>query len=492
MAGNHSRAAHVSPVAVHEHNEQKPRRRWLRRIMLAVLVVVLGALAYGGWYAHQLLPVASGYLAKELCAGHFLIGHDNRDELNEDNPALAWFDAEIDADAQQVTCSIFGCYTRTAVRRPGHGVTLMVNDTLVAAPPPVPVGTVSPWPGTVSFDAQGCALNLPPELDREALRLALDAAFAEPNPQRLRRTRALLVLANGRLIAERYAPGYDRDTRFTGWSMSKTVAALLLGIAAERGCFDTAEPVPVASWPADDPRAAITWEHLLRMRSGLVFNETYGGVDDVTRMLFASGDVAGYTAARPLGHAPGTHWYYSSGDTNLLCRCLQNCLGDQADDFPRAALFAPLGLEHAELDRDAAGTWIGSSGLWASARDWARIGLLMARDGAWFGQQVVPAAWCEWMREPTAGTPDGKGFGAHLWLNTPSGPAGAAWMPDLPGDIFSLWGHFSQFVTVVPSHEVVIVRLGLSKGRGTWDHEACVASILAAFRPVPDPSTHAE
>jgi CubicO group peptidase (beta-lactamase class C family) len=227
-----------------------------------------------------------------------------------------------------------------------------------------------------------------------------------------------------------------------------------------------------------DARSAITLDELLRMTSGLAFNEGYkSNTSDVTQMLFASGNAAGFAAEKPLIAMPGARWHYSSGSSNIVMLVLRRTFDSDAEylRFPRERLFKPLGMRSAVIEPDASGTFIGSSLMYASARDWARLGLLLAQGGVWQGQQLLPKDWVAYMLSPTPQSPD-KDYGAQIWLTLPESgdktlAEGAAYM----------LGFDQQIVAVIPSRDLVIVRLGLARTEGAWDHARDLAPIVAAF-----------
>ena len=277
-------------------------------------------------------------------------------------------------------------------------------------------------------------------------------------------TLAVIVVQHGRIIAERYqadtSPNLFRDgptpeTTFISWSMAKSITHALVGFAAGDGLVNVDDPIPVPAW-RNTEKESITWQHLLNMRSGLDFVEDY--VDDsishVTDMLSGSGaaDVASYAASRPLIHQPGSHWSYSSGDTNIISRALASVVAGGSRDLMRAyihdRLFDPNGMTSATAKFDAAGTFIGSSFVYATVRDFARFGLLYLHDGWWGNRQLLPTGWVDHARRPTP-VPDteGHGYGAHWWL----------WPYD---GALACHGYQGQRTIVLPDRDAVVVRLG--------------------------------
>jgi CubicO group peptidase (beta-lactamase class C family) len=289
----------------------------------------------------------------------------------------------------------------------------------------------------------------------------------------------VVVVHRGRIVAERYAPGITPTTPLPGWSMSKSVVGALAGTLVGLGLWRLDAPVPLAAWRRPgDPRAAITLEHLLAMSSGLEFEEAYRSpLSDVNLMLWAGGDAGGYAAAKRLAYPPGAHWQYASGTTNVLAAAMRETLGPAYAGYPRRALFAPLRMSSAVLEPDASGTFVGSSLMFATARDWARFGLLFANDGLWNGARVLPEGWVRYSATPAAAA-EARNYGAHWWLKLDR-PPGAPPVT-LPPDVFHAAGHGGQFVTVVPSRALVVVRLGHAIDAGAWDQEAFVARIIPA------------
>src|SRR5690606_34990177 len=265
------------------------------------------------------------------------------------------------------------------------------------------------------------------------------------------------------------------------------VTMALVGALVRDGRLDPAAPAAVPEWRgAGDPRGAITLDQLLRQSSGLAFDETYGAVNDVSRMLFASPDTGAFAAAMPLAFPPDTHWAYSSGTSNLVARIVRDAFAGDLPAMVRYAnerLFDPAGSTSAFVEPDASGTFIGSSFAWMTPRDWARFGELFRRDGVWDGRRLLPEGWVRYATTPTPAAPRGA-YGAHWWLNagTPGAPQDRPW-PRIPAEVYAARGHSGQWVAVVPPARLVVVRLGL-----TWPDdetldgtETLIADLLAAW-----------
>lgn len=452
-------------------------KRWLPRILLILVVILLLALVGGYLYMLPVFKVATGYTAKVICSNHHLTGQSIETAVAElpDNPLVPFLRVEQAEDGLSAT--LWGWAARQkAIYRPGLGCTLLAGKGPFETrsphfPPPAPIDPNQPWP-------RGEAVNIQPIPQLEAV---LDDAFAEPDPAHpRRRTRAIIVVKDGQIIAERYAAGYDKDTPFLGWSMTKSVTHALLGILVGEGRLDIHQPAPVPEWASpDDPRHAITTDQLMRMSSGLAFNEDYDDLrTGVTQMLYNTSDMAAYAASMPLAAPPDTVWNYSSGTANILSRIIRHVIGGDIQTywaFPRQALFDRLGMTSAVLEPDASGTFVGSSYMYATARDWARFGLLYLQDGVWDGQRILPEGWVDYARTPT---PPSQGqYGALWWLNRGSGEH-KEW-EGVPEDAYAAEGHDGQYVVVIPSRGMVIVRLGVSRG-GAWDQAAFLRAVLEA------------
>ncbi len=453
---------------------------------IALLFAVAG---YGAVQGREVLMVGAGYYAKTLCSGVFVSGRAPEDVIAEDvladqDEALDLYRSQVDREARSVSVWIpSGIATQSAIYREGYGCHLDLEAETAKLPPLTPADIPAAdalWPEGARV-APEAALPLGV---REKLNAVLDDAFAETDPERLKRTRAVVVVHRGRIVAERYAEGFTAQTPQLGWSMAKSVTNALAGVLAAQGRIAVERPAPVEQWQGEeDPRQAITLDQLLRMSSGLEFDESYDGMlSDVRVMLFARGDKAAFTAEKPLDCPPGTCWHYSSGTSNIIASVLQDSAEDGSAAIARDLLFAPLGMSTAVFEPDAAGTLVGSSYVYASARDWARFGLLYQRGGDWFGETIFSREWLKYTLEPSSGN---AGFGAHVWT-APPGWNDAEAASAIPDDDFYFFGHDGQMVAVIPSRETVIVRLGLTRLRGPFDHAVLVRSILEALPTLPD------
>jgi len=344
----------------------------------------------------------------------------------------------------------------------------------MSLPPLPPQPKDTPWP-TEAWP-QG---ELPLGVDRLALDAHVAHAFSPASHAAMGETHAVVAIKGGRLILERYAAGYGPESTFPSWSKAKSVTHALVGILVGDGKLELTAPADVPEWAgADDRRRAITLDLLLRMSSGLAFVEDYSpeNPSDVIAMLFGEGkdDVAHYAADKPLAHPPGSFWSYASGTSNIVSRCLARTIdayGPDFEAFMRARLFAPLGMQSPIPKFDPAGTFIGSSYCFCTARDFARFGLLYLRDGVWEGRRLLPPGWVDYGRTRTRQAPtEPELYGAHWWLEL-AGPGS-----------FSANGYAGQYTVVVPDLDLVVVRHGNSAESTKEVRAAWIAQLVDMFR----------
>jgi len=437
------------------------------------LLAVLGLAGWGLFQLRVYLSIGAGYKAKVLGTAWFVSGRRldpaRAEQVSADSYwLLRPFSAAVDDQQRSVTVSLAGFHPRTAVWRNGFGVTLSAGR----RPAPLGPAPSSPSPGYAWRTRAG-----PPEVHR-----IVNAAFEEPSSRKLQRTYAIVVAHDGEIVAERYAPGIDPAMPLPGWSMAKSVLSALVGILVQEGRLALAQTELLPAWRAPDPRAGITLEDLLRMRSGLRFSETYANPwSDVLHMLYDEHDTAAYAASRPLTSTPGAVWSYSSGTSNILSAIVRRAVGeDRYHAWPRAALFDPLGMASAVLEPDGAGTFVLSSYMVATARDWARYGQLWLEGGRADGRNVLSEDWIRFSTTPTKQS-DGR-YGAQWWLklNPEIGGESAA-ARAIAADAFFAIGHEGQTLSIVPSKRLVAVRLGASIQIDTWDQARFVAELQGAL-----------
>jgi CubicO group peptidase (beta-lactamase class C family) len=459
--------------------------------IFAAVIGIAAATAAVAPVLYRTAVLGSGFLAQRLCGDVFISKRDPDAVLAEDlsGPGyelLRFFQPSVDRKSGLVTASAFGLGRQISVFREGLGCTHVVGKSggelrdetanLFATPQAPDLHAL--WPEGERVDLEA----LPKGVDGPALERAMDAAFAEPDPAHPRHTRALVVVYQGRLVAERYAPGFDAAMPLLGWSLSKAALNALVGERVADGKLALGDRALLPEWQGgDDPRRDITLDQLLRMTTGLAFDETYANHDsDVIQMLFVHGDMAAFAASKPLLHPPGSVWHYSGGSSLILSRLLRNSFASERDylRFPRERLFEPLGMRSAVLEPDSAGTFVASSFMYASARDWARLGLLFLQDGVWQGRRLLPDGWVAYTLTPPAAAPDAR-YGAHMWLKIPD--ARDLGEPPMPEESYYMLGYDQQVVAVIPSRDLVLVRLGLSHDEDSTELARNLAAIVDAF-----------
>ncbi|MCR6499967.1 beta-lactamase family protein [Shinella sp. CPCC 101442] len=442
-------------------------------LSLLVLTVVVGA----SWLIVSppaLLSVGSGYAAKIVCSSVFVSGRDARQVLAEDvqapgHPLLRLMRQDVDFTEKTVTTHLFGLFAPGyAAWHEGFGCSSVPDGDFRAARqaisdvrlPKIPAGDPAIlWP-----DGESVAMNA------AIAALLEDAELTGPG------MRAIVVVHDGRIVAEAYGDGFDATMPLLGWSMTKSVNAALLGRLMQAGAFTPQLNNLFPDWRGD-ARSTITLGQLLAMESGLAFNENYGDVADVTRMLYLEPDMTRFVLSLPAEANPGERFNYSSGTALLLSRIWMSALSgrSQALSFPTKALFGPLGMASAVLEPDETGIFVGSSYMYATARDWARFSLLLLNDGVWKGERLLPEGFVAAM-----GTPSKASAGTYsqmqTWLKGPGAKSDAE--HGLPADTFWLRGHDGQSATVIPSKKLAVIRLGLTPSKLGYEPQPLIRRIL--------------
>ncbi|UIK03558.1 serine hydrolase domain-containing protein [Neorhizobium galegae] len=445
-------------------------RLLVRFVKILCGVIVVGLIGLGIWLytsPPELLRVGSGYSAKMVCSNVFLAGRDSSEVLAVDvqapgHPLLRLMRVSVDRTEKRVHAALLGIFAgNDAVYREGLGCAV-VPDGTPAAVVGVPVPAVTSLDPSVLWPEGGKV-----ESDPSVVRLLSDAGLAGPG------LRAVVVVKRGRIVGETYSTGFSKDMPLLGWSMTKTVNVAILGTLIRDGKLSLDDRGLFPQWQGNQ-RGDIRIADLAAMESGLAFNENYGTVADVTRMLYLEPDMANFAADQPLEADPGTRFGYSSGTAVMLSKIWMDRIGDRAAalSYPRNALFGPLGMESAVMEADAAGTFVGSSYMYATARDWARMGLLLARDGVWSGNRILPEGFVALMHQANA-TSGGRYSKMQTWLPGKDDPG-------MPADTFFLQGHDGQTITVIPSLDLVVVRLGLTPSWNRYDPKRLVAEVVKA------------
>ncbi|HEY4446012.1 MAG TPA: serine hydrolase, partial [Steroidobacteraceae bacterium] len=443
----------------------------------------------------EILRVGANYSAKIVCSNVFLAGRDPDEVLRTDVQApgmalLRLMHVSVDRQRRVVRAGLLGFIgDGLAVARTGTGCAVVPDGNLAFA---LQVGSVPATPGTGTDTNAGTGTNANSGAEPDARaawpegstvatvtaldRLLADDTLAGPG------MRAIVVVDHGRIVAERYASGFSATTPLLGWSMTKSVVAGLVGMLVKDGRLTLEQS---AGWPAPaGGRERIRIADLLAMSSGLRFNEAYGTVSDVTRMLYLQPDMAGFARGQPLVHPAGEFWSYSSGTANILSRIVQDAAGSLGAAYPAEKLFKPLGMTSATMETDEDGTLVGSSYMYATARDWARYGQFLLQDGVWRGQEMLPRGYVAMMASPVAASDGQYGHGlVWLWGSaavTPGKNPDAAF--GIPSDTFWMEGHDGQITAIIPSRQLLIVRLGLTPARDHYSAQPLVKAVLDATR----------
>ncbi|MDT0607547.1 serine hydrolase domain-containing protein [Croceitalea rosinachiae] len=440
-----------------------------KRILL-VFILIIAILVY---FNYSKLNIISGYASKYMASSINIGGHSSTYIIENDlaMPLIELTDTEFDTQERTAKASVYGLMTRKAVDRGGLGSVLVNNDysegeqylqprrNFKKIDKPYPYGHL-PKKDTV-FE----------NVDYDLLQKAVTLPFSN---EAIQKTRTLLVLYKGHLLHESYIDGFDKNTPILGWSMSKSVLATCFGVLQKKGRLKVDWPAPIAEWK-DDERRNITLNHLLRMQSGLEWNEDYGGISDVTKMLFLDSDMTKAQLDKMAIAKPTEIWNYSSGTTNLLSGILRQQFRSHQEylNFPYKSFIDKIGAHSMLIEADLKGNYVGSSYTWATTRDWARIGQLYLDNGKWNDEQLFDAEWIDYITTVTDlsnGT-----YGAHFWLNAEGK------FPDVPKDLYSMNGFQGQYVFIIPSKDLVVVRTGLAEDP-EFDINGFLSSLIIAIK----------
>ena len=431
----------------------------MKKIRRIILLFLVGLILLVTFYAWPRLPIITGFAAKGMCSGVF-VGHRTPQSISARE--LSFFPINlarttVHPEDSSVTATLLGLAKRKAIYRGGLGSALIADmpeekirsQAFTLPRPPFDPDTVV-WPlGSVMPD------TLFPGLQYARLDSLLHAAIDPSGSEPLKKTLAVAVVYNNVLAGEAYAPGIDKNTPLLGWSMTKSIINALTGLRVAGKKLKINGPAPVPEW-RKDKRHNITLNSLLHMTSGLKWDENYFDISDATKMLYVFGDMYQYAVSRPFAYPPDSVWYYSSGTTNILSGIIRYTFRSDRDykTFPYTKLFYRTGMLHATIEADASGTFVGSSYSYATARDWARFGMLYLNHGIFSGDTILRPEWIDYTLSQA---PHSEGaYGAQWWLNHNNK------LPDAPDDTYFCDGFQGQRVFVIPSKKLVVVRLGWS------------------------------
>ena len=435
-----------------------------KTILRIVLTVLAAALIGGCLYLNSLLPIITGYAAKNLASDVFVSGREPADveALDLHFSFIKFTRNKVDFENKTVT-SRFLWGKSVAAYRDGYGVTLLRGKKAAEL-------QAEKYPLAPEAEGPDC---LEPGDSALTARLAPIAKALVDDHAYNGTPFAFVVLHEGKVVAERYREGLNARTRFLSWSMAKSFTNALAGVMCGDGLVDVFAPTGIPEWQGDE-RAAITLNDLMQMQSGLQWNEDYGNRSDVNLMLHREKDMGLFAIDKPLEHKPGTFWYYSSGSTNIVMRYLRGKFASDKEflTYYRERVFAPLGIRNAVFEPDMSGTPVGSSYLYITAREYASFGQLYLGDGVFQGRRILPEGWVEYSVTPASASNDG--YGAFFWLNKDK------FWPDIPEDMFNCQGHDGQEIFIIPSKDLVVVVLGYSpKPDRVVDWNALVKDIIS-------------
>jgi CubicO group peptidase (beta-lactamase class C family) len=452
--------------------KNSPANRILKGILKTVLVIFVLALAFGAWYINSLIPIITGYPAKFLCSAVFVSGREQAEveAMDLNFSFIKYVKSEVNLEDSSVT-SRFLWGKSTAIYRNGFGATLLRGvsaDDLKKIT--FPVVEMNYNPDTIAWPLGNILPDTTIATDPSKLAGVTEKIM---NGGYNGHAFAFMVVHKGIPVAEAYQPQFNAKTRFLSWSVAKSFTNALAGIMVKDSLWDINQSAGIPEW--QDERKEITINDLLQMQSGLKWNEDYGNRSDVTVMLYCENDFAKFTYNQPLEYPHGTKWYYSSGSVNVLNYLMRQKLADDAAyySFAKTRLFDKIGAPDAVFEVDASGTQVGSSYVYATARGYARFGMLYLNDGVFAGERILPEGWVKYTTTPASDSEGG--YGSLFWLNK------GGRMKTIPEDMYSCNGHDGQQIYIIPSKELVVVVLGYSpKPDRVMNFEQLLGDIIEA------------
>ncbi len=430
----------------------------MKKIFKIILTILLLGIVYFAYTNYPRLDIITGFSSKSVASGIFLANRTQESVEKGDNdfPPIDQAKNNVNLAERSVTSSIFGLKSRKAIYVDGLGAILINNDYNPDIKFEIPHRNKTPNNLSFPYGSSRQRDTIFANIDYQVLQNAIENAF-DKSDENIKKTRSVIVVYKNQIIAEKYANGFNEDTPILGWSMTKSITATIYGILQKQGELDINTTPNITEWQEDD-RKKITYSDLLHMNSGLQWVEDYNTLSDVSKMLFLETEMGKVQLKKPMSGKSNKSWNYSSGTTNLLAGYLlrkEFKTHQEYLDFWYEELLDKIGMHSALIETDLAGNFVGSSYGWANTRDWAKFGLLYLHDGNWNGEQIIDSTWVKYVSTPTNGS-DGI-YGAHFWLNS-----GGVY-PDVPKDLFSANGYQGQFVFIIPSKEIVIVRTGLTE-----------------------------
>ena len=458
------------------------------------------------------MHTATGFSAKNVCSGHFISGFSQQEIMQQAllpiSQSFRLVNLNIDEQKKLVDSEMFMSHSRRAVYKEGYGCILLPpgeKQLSLDLPPKSETKKTTYSESSLAWPSGTASINMASLTSRQAQvnKLAKDHFNRSTQDPDLR-PKALVIIHNGKLIAENYARGVDATTPLLSWSMAKSITNLQVGLLVKQGLLSLNHTPDVPVWKAKNYQEQIAQEstgkavasqehryqditlaHLLTMTSGLAFDETYGIGGDAALMLSVVPDVDQFASAMPTIYPAGQHWSYSSGTTNIISGVIRRSFGNDFKkylEFTQQQLFDPLGINSAVLEMDSAGNMIGSSYMYATARDWAKLGQLLLQKGMWNGNQILPASWIDYSTLATPANSSNR-YGAHFWLNkNPKDPAKQRFWSEIPEDTYYMSGFQGQRVVIIPSKQLVFVRLGFTTPKQATNLPSLMKSVIEVLQ----------
>ncbi|MAD97491.1 MAG: serine hydrolase [Flavobacteriaceae bacterium] len=439
--------------------------KYIARVLLLIITVLLFYVVF----SYPKLNILAGYSAKSMASSVFVANRSAEfTDANDNNfDLVAYGNDRVDLEAKVAYADAFKLLTRKGFYREGLGTVLALKDEDIskeyASPKRNKKLIEKPYP----FGHQTPVDTIFENVDYDKLNAALDGLFDPKN-----KTRGAVVIYKDHLLTERYADGYDKNSKMLGWSMTKSITSTVFGILQYQGKLNVFEKAPVSAWQNDE-RREITIHNLLQMNSGLEWDEDYNNISDVTKMLFLERDMTQLQVKKPFVGKPNETWYYSSGTTNLLSGIFRKQFDTHQAylNYWYAELIDKIGMHSMVLEADLAGNYVGSSYSWATPRDWAKFGLLYLHNGQWNGEVLFDEKWVDYATMPT---PSSNGrYGAQIWLNK------GGFHKGVPTSMYSFNGYQGQNVFIFPDQDLVIVRMSLTENA---DVDGFLKGVLSSIK----------
>ncbi len=457
----------------------------IKKILKYFFLVLLICFLVFVW---KFLPIISGHVAKEMCSDIFVSGRTPDDIAQHETGIFPYNLASytVNMEDSSVSASVLGFAKRKAIYRKGLGATLIsgISETELRNQHINVTSAFSFNQDTINFPQGNRVIDtMNAGVDKEQINAAIKDAFNEPYNKQQRQTRAIVIVYDGQIIGEKYANGYSVNSKQLSWSMTKGIVNAMIGILVQEGKLNVNSLAPIDQWKNDE-RNKITIANLMHMSSGLRFWWFPAGPSDLTNMLFKEKNMSEFAIDKSLKNEPGKLFNYSDGTANILSYIIRKTVGDKDYyRFPYEQLFHKIGMNNTLLEVDPSGTFVGSSYCYATARDWARFGLLYANDGVWNGERILPEGWVNFTATASNAKNSSKAgkYGALWWTNESdkNNPANKKY-PNVPSDCISCQGYDGQYVWVIPSKKLVVVRFAFEQG-SNLDPDFFLSEIIKAL-----------